>query len=197
MTAQIDDSFLHHGIEYSIAGISAGKILDMPALGLRPTMGSTACWRGYQAVFALQEERLVLERLDVNLFEGGEGWPRGRELQGPVLNGVTPRPGPSGSFNNRYEGLGLPLEYSGGVLLGIGFIHELYVHMGFHPAWKYERVVELVFERGILLREADRSRQLAEFRGMMSARALEPGAEASPEDIARFVEETFDRSYRF
>ena len=27
-----------------------------------------------------------------------------------------------------------------------GFIDALYVHMGFHPAWKFEHVEELIFE---------------------------------------------------
>lgn len=54
------------------------------------------------------------------------------------------------------------IPFSSGLLLGDGFIRELYVHMGFHPAWKFERVVELIFEGGQLTRSHDRSEQLAE-----------------------------------
>ena len=36
--------------------------------------------------------------------------------------------------------------------------------MGFHPAWKYEEVHELVFESGILESESDLSSRMAEIR---------------------------------
>jgi hypothetical protein len=51
-------------------------------------------------------------------------------------------------FNNHYEGLAYHLEYSGGLLLADGFLQDLYVPMAFHPAWKHETVLELIFEAG-------------------------------------------------
>lgn len=60
---------------------------------------------------------------------------------------MTPTPAGSGQ-EVAYEFKDVPL--SGGLLLGEGFIQELYVHMGFHPAWKYLHVIELIFEGGQL-----------------------------------------------
>lgn len=197
MTSQINDMFRYRKCEYALAGISEGEFFDPSLLDLKPSGTCSACWRGYQAVFALSGSRLVLDALHVNLLKPGEGYKR---EEGPLINGVKPGE-PRGEydwFNNHYEGLEYNLEYTGGLLLAAGFIKELYVHMGFHPAWKYERVVELVFDAGILKQEFDRSAQMAELR----QRFLEPRGENDSHqmptegEIARFVERAFDRSYR-
>jgi hypothetical protein len=161
-------------------------------------MASTACWRGYQAIFAVLDSRLVLETLHLNLLEGD---PKAfRRVQGPTINGVTP----TGSaeefdfFNNHYEGLNYHLEYSGGVLLADGFIRDLYVHMGFHPPWKYETVIELVFENGVLRNEFDRSERMAEVRQLILDSPKDDADRRMPskDEIREFVERAFDRSYR-
>ena len=197
MTAQINDTFRYHGREYDVAGISEGELFDPALLDLKPAGTCSACWRGYQAVFGLVGTRLVLDALHVNLLSPGQGNER---REGSEINGVKPA-GPREKhdwFNNHYEGIGYHLEYSGGLLLADGFIRELYVHMGFHPAWKYESVVELVFESGVLKREFDRSERMAEVRARVadSSGAGGTGQMPSRDEIAEFVERAFDRTYR-
>lgn len=195
MTAQIDDTFRYHGCEYAVAGISEGELFDPALLDLEPTAMCTACYRGYQAVFGLSGKRLVLDALHVNLRSPG------RERQeGPEINGVKPT-GPVEKddwFNNHYEGIRHNLLYSGGLLLADGFIEELYVHMGFHPAWKYQSVTELVFESGVLKREFDRSEQMAELRARFAESPAVGGSRqmSASAEIAAFIERTFDRTYR-
>ncbi len=41
---------------------------------------------------------------------------------------------------------------------------NLYVHMGYHPAWKYEKVHELIFENGLLIEDRDISAKMKEYR---------------------------------
>jgi len=200
MTAQIDDTFRYREATYSLAGISEGELFDISVLDLKPEATCTACWRGYQAVFAVVQSRLVLDTLHVNLMCPDEGNERFQREVGPVINGVIPS-GPRREvdfFNNHYEGLNYHLEYSGGLLLADGFIQSLYTHMGFHPAWKYKTVIELIFEAGILKQEFDRSERMAEIREMvMNERNLNPSTERQTAvEIVRFVERAFDRSYR-
>jgi hypothetical protein len=214
MTAQISDSFLYRGQEYAIAGISEGELFEPKLFGMTPTHTSTACWRGYQARYALDGPHLVLDRLYVNLMKPDTQYER---EPGPPLNGVTPVDGHAELealgdddermqfhfrntrtwFNNNYVGLRHRLDYTGGILLASGFISELYVHMGFHPAWKFEKVVELIFEAGELRQEHDRSRAMAELRQMYldSPTALAPGPKSTDDDIRKFVERAFDRRY--
>jgi hypothetical protein len=197
MTAQINDTFHYRECEYAIAGISEGELFDPSVLDLKPTGTCTARWRGYQAVFALSNSRLILDALHINLLKPGKDYER---EEGPTINGVKPT-GPRREhdwFNNHYAGLQYHLEYTGGLLLADGFIRELYVHMGFHPAWKYEGVVELIFEAGILKREFDRSEQMAEIRQKFLEQVEGNDSDRMPtkDEIAQFVERAFDRSYR-
>jgi hypothetical protein len=199
MTAQINDAFQHRNTIYSVAGISEGKVFDISVLGLKPSGTSTACYRGYQAIFAISQSRLVLESLHVNLLPEDEENQLYQQQQGPVINGVTPSPSSGGInfFNNYYEGLNFPLKYTGGLLLATGFIKNLYVHMGFHQAWKYEKVIELIFDAGILKKEFDRSDQMAEIREMV-AESQNDGDSSKMQtknEIMRFVERAFDRTY--
>ena len=197
MTAQINDTFRHRNTEYSVAGISDGELFDPAILDLNPAMASTACWRGFQVVYSVLETHLVVADLHVNLLEDGEGYHR---KQGPTINGVIP----TGSkrkhdfFNNHYDGLNYHLEYTGGLLLADGFIRDLYVHMGFHPPWKYKTVIELVFENGVLSQEFDRSEKMAEVRQMIVESRDEKAVGGMPtnDEIRDFVERAFDRTYK-
>ena len=123
MTAQINDVFRFRGREYAVAGISEGELFDPSLLDLKPVGTCTACWRGYKAVFGLSESRLVLDELHVTLLRPGEGY---QPQEGPAINGVKPT-GPNHEhdwFNNHYEGINYHLEYTGGLLLAVGFIKE-------------------------------------------------------------------------
>ncbi len=163
---------------------------------LEPLSVFSACWRGYFASFALIDNRLVLDALDVSLLKRTQGKgkpPSYLQLLGPTINGVAPEGPPEGdkvrAFNNHYRGLAYHLDYSGGLLLAEGFIRQLYVHMGFHPAWKYENVIELVFQNGRLVSESDKSSEIANVRARAAAGPGDRG------DIAAWVERCFDRNY--
>ncbi|MGK7904386.1 MAG: hypothetical protein AB4352_23850 [Hormoscilla sp.] len=196
MTAQMDDIFQYRGIEYSLAGISEGELFDPAIFELKPTGPSSACWRGYIAVFAISNSHLVLDTLYVHLLEDEKSFQR---KQGPVIKGITPTDAREEfHFNNHYKGLNYHLEYSGGLLIADGFIRELYVHMGFHSPWKYKNVIELIFTNGILQNVFDRSEQMANIRQMIVEsndrnRDLRPSP--SYDEIRNFVERAFDRSY--
>ena len=89
---------------------------------------------------------------------------------------------------------GLDVGFSGTLLLGDGFIRDLYVHMGFHPAWKYERVRRLVLREGAVTEVVDDSRGYARQRDERRRAPLGPRPDADRADVDRWVSETFDRS---
>lgn len=218
MTAQINDTFFYQDELYAVAGISEGELFDPAVFGMEPTATSSACWRGWQAQYALAGRQLVVDVLNVNLFDRDKLPGSYVRVQGPPIGGVLPvdddqdgsedeyeaeetrllralrRAGPC---SNRYENLGYPLAYTGGLLLAAGFIRDLYVHMGFHPAWKYEKVVELVFEGGVLQKACDRSAEMAELRNLVLAQAEQGGARERRSDasIRKYIERAFDRRY--
>ncbi|MFT3891926.1 MAG: hypothetical protein QM730_09860 [Anaerolineales bacterium] len=190
MTAQFNDVFRYKGKDFAIAGISAGELFRPADFGLSPIPASTACWRGYVAVFAVSDSYLVLGTLSVNL----------QEEQAPTINGISPSVPTRGLklFNNVYADLKYRIPYTGGLLLGHDFISELYVHMGFHPAWKYKEVFELTFENGRLVSELDRSDWAAQERQDFLAliRVDDPNRMLTKKEISDFVERSFDRTYK-
>ena len=184
MTAQIPDSVEYRGDAYAIAGKNGGELFWPIAHGLLPLSGCTACWNGFVCAYAVHNRKLILDDLYVYLNDPA-----------PSLFGVTPKKIENRLFDLVYEGLAHPIPYTGGLLLGADFIEELYVHMRFHPAWKYREVHELVFREGELVQEADRSEQMAEFRRKLSDRPLEPAADADQTEIKRWIEQCFSQKY--
>lgn len=216
MTAQINDTFFYQGESYEIAGISEGDLFDPAAFGMEPVGTCSACWRGWMAEYALAGRQLVVDVLYVNLLDRDRLPGTFERVPGPPIGGVLPVADdqddgegedeeaqllrafqPSSWFNNRYENLGHPLAYTGGLLMASGFIRDLYVHMGFHPAWKYEKVVELVFEGGVLQKECDRSGEMAELRRLVLAQSehADAGGRGPGVTLREYIERAFDRRY--
>ena len=131
--------------KYGIAGVN-GELFGPEKWGMHPVSMITACWRGYIATYALLDDILVLHNLDVNLgeFKDNKFYPE----TGPEINGTKPEINDLDSSNNFYKDLNLAIKLTGGLLIADDFIAELYVHMGFHPAWKYKEVHELIFDEG-------------------------------------------------
>jgi hypothetical protein len=142
------------------------------------------------AVYAISDSHLMLDALSVNL----------QEEQAPTINGIMAA-GSEGQyrfFSHIYKDLKYRIPYTGGLMLGHDFISELYVHMGFHPAWKYKTVFELYFENGRLTGEFDRSERAAEIRRefMETGSSDKPDKMPTKKEISDFVERAFDRTYK-
>lgn len=144
MTMQIPDSVFYRGQTYDLTGQEGDGLFTPSALGLEPLWMSTGCYRGYMCEYKVVDGELVLTGLAVRV-EGGR----------PALFGVEPVEGIYGHCH--YEGLNEPIRFTGRMLLGDDFHRDLYVHMGYPSAWKFDEVHELTFENGRLTAERDRS----------------------------------------
>lgn len=189
MTAQIPDSFQYRDQDYSLAGINGGKLFEPEKHGLRPIESCTACYHGFVCSYALFEDHLVLDNLSVTLSHPA-----------PVLFGVKPsKPKSEHSiWDAFYIDLKHPVKFTGGLLIATGFIQELYVHMGFHPAWKYEEVYELIFEDGTLKDAFDRSEYMADFRKRREAAidaAPDERREPTKAEVGDWIERCFSLEY--
>src|SRR5262249_3542385 len=146
------------------------------------------CWRGFVCTYLVEGQRLLLDQLAINLDEPA-----------PILFGVRPKPdtGELRLFDAVYDRLRHPVPSSGGLLLARDLLKELYVHIGFNPAWKDREVHELVFRDGALVQETGRCAQIAELRQEIADRPLEPGYEAKRPEILRWIEKCFSQEYRW
>lgn len=191
MTAQVSDSFALHGETYAIAGVNGDSLYDPATHDLQPIMLSTACWRGFVCTYTVTDDQLLLTRLAIGITKPGT---RDRlSGDGPERFGVKPR------FDRLdghiYEPISEPVAFSGGVLIARDFVRDLYVHMGFHPAWKYREVHELIFEAGRLQSCEDRSEAVAGIRDQLAAARLSPDP-GNSDDVKAWIERTFSLDYQ-
>lgn len=67
MTAQISDLVGYAGADWSLAGVNGGDLFDPASYGLRVRIASTACWHGFVCRYALRDNALYLDDLDIAL----------------------------------------------------------------------------------------------------------------------------------
>src|SRR5262245_49494675 len=150
MTAQISDKLRYGHKEFSLVGVRGSGLFSPKEHGMEPHGSSSACWRGYVCRYGVTRDTLLLKALYINLRRTfGLVKPKGKvmdEASPPLLNGVSRTRPDSDDFDSHYRNVNLPIPFTGGLLIARDFVRELYVHMGFHPAWKYREVHELLFE---------------------------------------------------
>jgi hypothetical protein len=193
MTAQVSDKVLYQGRGFQLSGVQGTGLFDPAQHGLKPHMMSTACWRGFICTYGVSDGGLFLEKLCIGL--GSEEELKVKEGKGLPLFGKPPRYSGESHEHVVYEDLRGPVPFSGGLLVATGFLRELYVHMGFHPAWKYTEVHELLFEEGRLTEARDCSEAMARVRERMKNAPLAPGSRASKADVEQWIEKTFRLDY--
>lgn len=178
MTAQIHDSVLINEKSYSIVGVNGDELFMPQSVGITPGSANTACWRGYVCQYKVENNSLLLDELQVAIMkmEGEEKESKFIGQIGPPINGVEPKSaeGKFLSSGNFYENLNLQIPFSGTLLAADGFIRELYVHMGFHPAWKYETVLEIKCEHGKVITIENISKQMADLRSKAAGDNIPP-----------------------
>lgn len=196
MTAQFHDTILFNEKVFSIVGVNGTGLFTPASIGVMPFPTITACWRGYVCHYKITSNKLFLNELQLSLGldELTEGERKFVPQSGPEINGVKPHK--SGIFNNNYEGLSLEIPFTGGILAGHGFLQELYIHMGFHPAWKYQTVFELLFEDGDTREIRDVSKGIEQIRKKMRAAPLKPDIrQSSKQEVEEWIEKTFRLDY--
>jgi len=203
MTAQISDLVMLGGTAFSIAAICGGTLFDPESIGIKPVATSTASWRGFHCIYSVEGDRLWLSRLTIGIKQSDV------KLGRVEIFGKIPEPS-NGLGRLRHkseigthpidydiEDIRVPIEFSGGILAGSDFIKELYVHMGFHPAYKFNHVVELIFEDGKLLHQQDRSEQARLIRERLYEKQAENRQEDRMENIEQFIKDSFSLDYGF
>ena len=192
MTAQISDTLISRGQEFVLAAANGEGLFEPAQHGLAPEAMSTSCYRGYWCTYEVVAESLRLQQLHI-------------ALPSPVADAARHGMGPS-LFEQRpvydeelhcfaYSHLSAPVPFTGGILLATDFIEELYVHMGFHPAWKFRRVHELLFERGTLVQTQDCSSEMARLREKLGRAPLAPRNPRDQQEVERWIDECFTRPY--
>ena len=150
MTKQIPDKVLYQGQEFILAGLKGTGLYTPIDFGIsREMMGiATACYRGYVCHYACIDNRLFLIWLGI-LYE--------EDVKLPIIAGVSAKP--DNILFSKYENLKIPCHLSGGLILAR---NPVGLEGGFPSPRDFTKVVEVLFEDGILQQEIDHFKTVAE-----------------------------------
>lgn len=177
MTAQIPEKIRYLDTDYEIAAIENKWPFNPADYGFEPVMMHTACYRGFHSLYLIEEDRLVLHRLTINLETEAQKW-QGVE---PEEEGFVV-----------YKDVGLPITYTGGVIIGDGMLREFYDHMGYQYPYCYEEVKELRLEEGELLEVIDHSEKMEEIRKEVRKKSSQG---YKGKELLQYIDDAFALSY--
>ena len=137
MTAQVSDVIWYKAEEYSVADVKGEGLFDPEAHGIKPVVAGSACYLGYVATYTVKDG-LLLKELAACLRNSPDEPP---PPVPPALNGVEAELNSDehAMFDCLYKGIGMPVKFTGGILVARDFIEELYEHMGVQSAWKFRK----------------------------------------------------------
>ncbi len=185
MTAQASDQFEYNSNEFAIAGIKGHALFNPADHNLHPIPSNSACLRGFVCKYFLKDDGLCLKELVINTTE------RPASIEGcqPLAT--------QGFFDYAYRKMRLPISFTGGLLIGRDFLQDLYVRVGFAPAWKFRDVRELLFKGGKLTSAKNRSLEMRRFREEMSHRDLGPKNPDDRQSVEAWITRAFRLDYRY
>jgi len=171
MTAQVPDRVFYNVRLYALAGVSDAPLFEPAKHGMLPEMMITSCWRGYSCEYEIRNGMLVLQNLHINQQQGEET----AATKPLAINGkgASENINRESLFDFSYRNLDFIQTFTGGLLIADNFILERHAHMGFHPALKYQTVIELQFQIGKLTQANDVSEKLTEFRASFAQEMME------------------------
>ena len=183
MTAQIPDSVIYEGEEFSLVGVKGEGLYIPEDFGIEPHFRSTACWRGYVMRYCFNKGQLILDRMLLNTTN-------------PLkIKGIEPQKLKDiGSFDYSYENLSIKTDFTGTILLANDFIQQMYVHMGFQRPIAFRTVVEIQVENGTMISIRDLSKKMEEYRNLDISKDAQPRSN-SREDIENWIKRTFSLDY--
>lgn len=188
MTAQISDQIFYCNENYSIVAIENEWSFTPQSYGLKPVATSTACYRGYYTKYSVIDDYLLLNQLNIGL----------NETKLPPFNGVVARKSKYFKLNSFYEysDVNLPINYSGGLIVGFDFLREFYVHMRFHRAHCYKQVYELIFDKGKLIESINHNKSMEEVRNNITTiKETNHDSIMTSDEINDFVSDSFSLKY--
>ena len=187
MTGQISDSVIFQGEKYSLAEFEGDSLFDPAIYGLKPSVLSTACWRGFVCTYKVFRKRLKLCKLSIELES--EEYETLFKALGIDFNANTDKH----TRESELSDLAVDIGFTGTMLIGRDFRNDLYIHMGFQSASSYKDVWSLDFDNGELKAADDISLEMEEYRESYFQRLRSDGY---PNDLMKWIEERFSRRIR-
>lgn len=183
MTAQISDTVVYRARTFTLAGINGTGLFEPSEHGIDPDNVFSDCRRGFYCTYEVQDAAFLLRDAYIHLPA------KQRELFGRKPEYLKK------DFIHVFRKLHAPVPFTGTLLLGHDILQDLTVNMGFHPAWKFSEVHELLIEQGQVLCAEDRSAHMAEVRALLSTMPLRPENARDRQEVAEWISRCFRLDY--
>lgn len=162
ITHQTSDKFLYEGNEFELVGISKKRdLFDITSFGITTTGYNTANCRGRLCRFTVVDDELVLKDLAVMTDQNlpiNNVFPHKLSVREQLAN-YSSYFAEFGSIflhgDNYYLDVNLPVIYTGKLLIATDFISRYQINGGFDSPLKFEKVILLIVEEGIVLDVVD------------------------------------------
>jgi len=189
---QVYDTLQWTGARHQITACKGSGLFEPPAHGLAPVEFIRTCRRGYYCRYAVEDGRLFLTEVHVGLDGPAEAAAMAGD--GPLLFGRAPRrymmyayrlgdvsDGQMGRTSLEspdwvYRDLHEPLAFTGGLVVAVDTVADLYPYSGARPGYVFASVSELVFDGGRIAHHIDHSATMAGLRNGLARRDGEVGS---------------------
>lgn len=177
MTAQAVDKIIYKGEDYVLLGIVGEELPKPQDFGIVPHGIKTSCYRGFFSTFEIAEDGIYLKEMTVY----------GTSVSYKPINGVLPK---VDDLNKAvYKGINLPVRFTGMIRLGMGFLMDYYVPMGFQKPSAFKTVIDLKFANGLVVETKDRSDEVEAIRERFKKRYESGGIFR----LWKFIKEAFSQ----
>lgn len=173
-----EQKLIFQNIEYKILAVEQEFIVHPIAFGFLPyTAASIQC--PFSCDYELEEYRLYLRRLTIGTYDAVN-------YGGVRLEGYSQKH----EFNN------LSVSYNGVILIGANPLKEHYSKGEALAYYSYQKVIELVFENGILITTVDQSRAMLRIRKNLELNLRSMNKNRDVRCIKRFMNSAFIGDYK-
>jgi hypothetical protein len=174
----IEQKIIYQNIEYRILAAEQEFIVHPVAFGLLPyTSASIQC--SYSCLLHLKDYRLLLSRLELGTSEA-------LNLGGARIEGYSQ----IHEFNEQ------PVYYNGTIVIGTNLVKEYYLNGSTPSIFSYQKVIELVFEKGVLVTTIDQSKAMLRIRKNLELGLRKLSSSRDARCISRFMNSAFIGDYK-
>ncbi len=174
----LEQKMIYQNMEFAILAAEQEFIIHPIALGyLSYSSASLQC--PFSSRFTIKDYRLHLLSLELGSNEATN------------LGGVWIE-----DYNQRHSYDAFPIVYTGAILVGMTPIKEYYMKGDTPSFFSYQRVIELVFENGVLITTVDQSKAMLRIRKNIELGLRSLNKKRDKNCIQRFMNSTFVGDYK-
>ncbi|MDG9670107.1 hypothetical protein ONV78_20390 [Hahella sp. CR1] len=197
MTEQTLESIIYKNKEMKITYVNGDGLFCPFGYRIFPVGRDTGCIIGYNCLYEIKGNLFVLTDLSVNNSSRLDSF--ASPTTPPPINGIPPidMRNRQYRFDYLYKDIGLWVNYSGGLLLGGGYIADFSYYSGcLNASCWYEDSYEIVFENGEIIYERDLTEKMKEYRNIIINAGTE-SLDSLNEKISAWAAHTFSLNYKF